>query len=133
MGYWLFKTEPGDYSFSDLEKDGTTTWSGVRNNQALKHLRSVEKGDSVLIYHTGNEKAVIGVAEVVRGAQSGISHEKSADVDVKIIQRLKRPVTLAELRMEKEFEEFDLVRNSRLSVMPVNKQRWNLILKKGLS
>jgi len=133
MGYWLFKTEPGDYSFSDLERDGTTTWSGVRNNSALKHLRAVEKGDSVLIYHTGNEKAVVGVAEVVRSAQTGTPHQKSADVEVKIVQRLKRPVTLAELRMDKEFAEFDLIRNSRLSVMPVNDKRWNIILKKGLS
>ncbi|HUL43561.1 MAG TPA: EVE domain-containing protein [Bacteroidota bacterium] len=133
MGHWLFKTEPGDYSLSDLEKEGTTIWSGVKNNLALKHLRTVERGDSVFIYHTGNEKAIVGTAGVVRASSSEASGSGAgnAEIELKFLQRLVRPVTLAELKTDREFADFDLLRNSRLSVMPVNTKRWNIILKKG--
>jgi predicted RNA-binding protein with PUA-like domain len=121
MAYWLFKEEPDHYSLDDLFRDKKTTWAGVGNNLALKHLRSVKKGDHVLYYHTGKEKAVVGVMEVVKGPYPDPEQddERLAVVDVKPLSRLKRPVTLAEIKANPKFADFALVRISRLSVMPV--------------
>ena len=126
MAHWLFKEEPDHYSFDDLCRDKRAVWSGVSNNLALKHLRSVQKGDHVFYYHTGKEKAVVGVMEVVKGPYRD---PKSDDarlvvVDVKPIRRLKRPVTLAEIKSNPKFADFVLVRMSRLSVMPVTNEQW---------
>lgn len=129
MAYWLFKEEPTHYSFDDLENAGHTVWDGVRNNLALKHLREVEKGDHVFFYHTGKEKAVVGVMEVVKGAYP----DPEADdarlmvVDVKPLRRLARPVSLGEIKGDERFAEFALVRISRLSVMPVSNAQWKAI------
>ena len=129
MAYWLFKEEPTHYSFADLERDGQTVWSGVTNNLALQNLRKVAKGDQVLYYHSGNEKAIVGVAEIVKAAYPDPAEkdEKLVVVDIKPVRRLARPVTLAEIKAEKTFAEWELVRISRLSVMPVSPAHWRRI------
>jgi predicted RNA-binding protein with PUA-like domain len=126
MAYWLFKEEPDHYSLEDLFRDKRTTWAGVENNLALKHLRSVQKGDRVLYYHTGKEKAVVGVMEVVKGPYPDPKHDDArfVVVDVKPVSRLHRPVSLAEIKANPKFEDFALVRISRLSVMPVTDKQW---------
>ena len=126
MAYWLFKEEPEHYSLDDLFRDKRTTWAGVENNLALKHLRSVEKGDRVFYYHTGKEKSVVGVMEVVKGAYPDPERddERFVVVDVKPVSRLARPVSLAEIKANPKFADFALVRMSRLSVMPVTDKQW---------
>ena len=126
MAHWLFKEEPTHYSFDDLVRDGKTVWDGIRNNLALKHLREVKKGDRVLYYHTGKEKAVVGVMAVTRGAYPDPQEqdERLVVVEVKPVARLARPVTLATLKADKRFGDFPLVRISRLSVMPVTADQW---------
>ena len=118
---WLFKEEPGSYSFDDLITDGGTRWSGVRNPLAQIHLRAVRRGDRILYYHTGKEKAVIGTAAVVRGPHADPEQDdpKLAVVDLKAGKALPAPVTLAAVKAERSFADFALVRMSRLSVMPV--------------
>jgi predicted RNA-binding protein with PUA-like domain len=126
MAYWLFKEEPDHYSFDQLFRDKRTVWAGIENNLALKHLRSVQKGDRVLYYHTGKEKAVVGVMEVVKGPYPDPTRDdpRLVVVDVKPVSRLDRPVTLAEIKENPKFADFALVRISRLSVMPVTKEQW---------
>ena len=126
MANWLFKEEPDHYSLDDLFRDKRTVWSGIENNLALKHLRSVQKGDRVFFYHTGKEKAVVGVMEVVKGPYADPKRDDArfVVVDVKPIRRLDRPVTLAEIKANPTFADFALVRLSRLSVMPVTAKQW---------
>lgn len=126
MAYWLFKEEPDHYSLEQLFRDKRTVWAGVENNLALKHLRSVKKGNRVLYYHTGTEKAVVGVMEVVKGAYPDPERDdpRFVVVDVKPVRRLDRPVSLAEIKSNAKFEDFALVRISRLSVMPVTDAQW---------
>ena len=121
MACWLVKTEPNDYSFEDLVGDGRTRWDGIKNALALKHLRQMKKGDEVLIYHTGKEKAVIGTGAVVRGPYPDPEQDdpKLAVVDLKAGKALPAPVTLAAVKADRSFADFALVRMSRLSVMPV--------------
>lgn len=123
---WLFKEEPTHYSFDDLLRDGKTSWSGVRNPLAQKHLRQVKKGDRIFYYHTGNEKAVVAVAKAASDAYDDPKDEsgKLAAVDVVPVQKLARPVTLAEIKAKSAFRDFPLVRISRLSVMPVTDKEW---------
>ena len=118
---WLVKTEPNDYSFDDLVRDGRTRWDGIKNALALKHLRQMKRGDEVLVYHTGREKAVIGTAAVVRGPHADPEQDdpKLAVVDLKAGKALPAPVTLAAVKADPSFADFALVRMSRLSVMPV--------------
>jgi predicted RNA-binding protein with PUA-like domain len=126
---WLFKTEPTAYSFQQLEQDRKTVWDGVKNNLALKNLKEVEKGDSILLYHTGDEKAVVGMARAVSGAYPDPSQKdpKLVVVDIEALKALPRPVTLAEIKSNSKLAKFDLVRLPRLSVMPVTDEQWNLI------
>jgi predicted RNA-binding protein with PUA-like domain len=128
---WLFKEEPSHYGFDELVKDGRTTWSGVKNPLAQKHLRSVRKGDRILYYHTGDEKSVVGMARAVGDAYDdpGDPSGRRATVDIAPEGRLPRPVTLAEIKSLKAFTTFPLVRISRLSVMPVTDREWDTILK----
>ena len=128
--YWLFKSDPDTYGFDDLERDKQTVWDGVSNPVALKNLRSCKKGDSVIIYHTGDEKALIGLAEIVKEAYADPKQKNSkmVVVDVKVKGRLKRPVTLAEVKSRKEFADFALVRLPRLSVMPVTDIQWKQLM-----
>ena len=120
----MLKTEPDDYSFADLVRDKRCTWDGVANALALKHLRTIAKGDRVLIYHTGNEKAVVGVADVTKAAYTPSDDPKQAVVDLKPAKPLKRPVTLKAIKADKAFEGWDLLRIGRLSVMPVPPAIW---------
>jgi predicted RNA-binding protein with PUA-like domain len=126
---WLFKEEPSSYSFQQFTKDGGTSWSGVRNPLAQKHLRSVKKGDHVFYYHTGNEKAVVGTAMATSDAYPDPKDTsgKMVVVDLEPVRALKRPVTLAEIKASKAFASFPLTRLPRLSVMPVSDAEWKEI------
>jgi predicted RNA-binding protein with PUA-like domain len=128
---WLFKEEPSHYSFDDLLREGKTSWTGVRNPLAQKHLRSVKKGDRIFYYHTGNEKAVVAVAKAAGDAYAdpGDASGKLCAVDVLPVRKLPRPVRLAEIKAEAAFRDFPLVRISRLSVMPVSDREWARIEK----
>ena len=126
---FLFKEEPSNYSFDDLVRDGKTSWTGVRNPLAQKHLRSVQKGDRVFFYHTGDQKAVVGIARAL-GAAYPDPADKSGKlyaVDVGPVKKLTAPVTLAAIKADKSFATFPLVRMSRLSVMPVSDDEWDRI------
>lgn len=116
---WLFKTEPTDYSFHRLRRDGKTLWTGVRNALALQHLRQVRKDDQIAIYHTGSEKAVVGIARAVADAKG----------DAVIIAPVKPvpPVSLASIKANPLFKDFPLVRLGRLSVMPVPEGLWKIL------
>lgn len=129
MAYWLAKTEPESYSYTDLEKLGRDRWNGVKNFAALKHISKMVPGDLVFIYHTGKEKAIIGVAEVVSPAYQDPNEtdERFILTDVEPRYRLTRPVTLKEIKANPVFQEWELVRLSRLSVMPVIPEHWQLI------
>ena len=118
---WLFKEEPTQYSFDDLVKDKKTAWSGVKNPLAQKHLRSIRRGDRIFYYHTGKEKAVVAIAKAASDAYPDPADKsgKLFVVDVVPDKALSRPVTLAEIKADKSFADFPLVRISRLSVMPV--------------
>ncbi len=134
-GRWLFKTEPGSYSWTQLERDKRTVWDGVKNALALKHLAAVAAGDEVLFYHTGDEKQVVGVARVARGAYPD---PKAGDprllvVDLEIGHALPRPVTLATMRADPKLAGFDLLRLPRLSVMPVSSAQWSEVLRLAAS
>ncbi len=123
-GGWLFKEEPTCYSFADLQRDGETTWSGVTNNLALQNLRLVKAGDCVLFYQTGKIKAVVGEMRVTRGPKPEGDDPKLVVVKVEAVKGWPRPVTLAEIKQDSQFEDWDLVRNSRLSVMRVSSEQW---------
>jgi len=125
---WLFKEEPTHYGFDAFVKDKKAAWSGVRNPLAQKHLRAVTKGDRVFYYHTGDEKAVVGIAKAVSNPYPEDKSEKYVAVDLVPVGRLPRPVTLAEIKADPAFKEFPLVRISRLSVMPVSDAEWARIL-----
>jgi predicted RNA-binding protein with PUA-like domain len=128
---WLFKEEPTHYNFDALVKDGQTMWSGVKNPLAQKHLHAVKRGDRIFYYHTGDEKSVVGIAKAISDAYADPSDKtgKHAVVDVAPVNRLKRPVTLAEIKADAAFKMFPLVRISRLSVMPVSDAEWERIAK----
>ncbi len=126
---WLFKTEPSTYSFQQLAKDKRTVWDGVKNNLALKHLSGIKNGDAILIYHTGDEKAAVGIARALSGAypDPGKKDPKLLVVDIEPVQALPRPVTLSEIKANSKLAKFDLVRLPRLSVMPVSEDQWKTI------
>jgi predicted RNA-binding protein with PUA-like domain len=130
---WLFKEEPTHYNFAELVKDKKTVWSGVRNPLAQKHLRSVKKGDRIFYYHTGDEKAVVGICKALGDAYADPDDAtgKASVVDIAPVKKLSRPVTLAEIKADASFKEFPLVRLSRLSVMPVTDAEWARIEKKA--
>lgn len=129
MRYWLFKTEPGTWSWSDQVSCGAAgqEWDGVRNPQARNHMRAMRKGDLGFFYHTGDEKAVVGIVEVIAEA-----HPESKDanwdcVDIAAVEQLPRPVTLAAIKGEPSLSDMVLVRNARLSVQPVSEAEWGKI------
>ena len=126
---WLFKEEPTHYGFDAFVKDGKTVWSGVKNPLAQKHLRSVKKGDRIFYYHTGDERAIVGIAKALGDAYADPNDNagKQAVVDVAPVKKLRRPVTLAEIKSDRAFKDFPLVRISRLSVMPVSDAEWDRI------
>jgi len=126
---WLFKTEPSVYSYQQLEKEKKTVWDGVGNNLALKNLKDIKKGEQVFIYHTGDEKAAVGVARALGGAYPDPEKDdpKMLVVDIEPVRALKRPVTLAEVKAHPKLKNFDLVRNSRLSIMKVSDEQWEIM------
>jgi predicted RNA-binding protein with PUA-like domain len=130
MSYWLFKSDPVLYGYSELERDKQTVWDGVSNPLALKHLRSCKKGDQVFIYHSGAEKAIVGIAEITREAYPDPKKkdEKLSVLEIKALKRVPRAITLSEIKAQKDFADFALVRMSRLSVMPVSEKQWQKIL-----
>ncbi|HXG01661.1 MAG TPA: EVE domain-containing protein [Bacteroidota bacterium] len=130
MAYWLLKTEPSTYSFEDLLRDGKTVWDGVTNALALKNLRTMKKGDLAFIYHTGDEKAIVGIAEIASDPYPDprAKNEKLTVVDLRPKRRLSHPVPLAAIKSRKELARFELVRLPRLSVMPVPKDVWDALV-----
>ncbi len=126
---WLVKEEPTHYGWDAFVKDKKAVWSGVSNALAQRHLRAVEKGDRVFYYHTGDEKAVVGIAKALSGAYPDPEDEagKYVAVDIAPVKRLPRPVTLAEIKADPAFKDFALVRIARLSVMPVTDAQWTRI------
>ena len=130
MAYWILKTEPSTYSFDQLERDRSAVWDGVSNPLALKHLREMQPGDEVLIYHTGDEKAVVGLARVTSAAYPDpkAKDPKLVVVDLKPVKRLKGPVTLAAIKAEPVFQDLALVRMPRLSVVPATAAHWKKLL-----
>ncbi|HIH07705.1 MAG TPA: EVE domain-containing protein [Candidatus Nitrosotenuis sp.] len=130
MNYWLCKQEPSSYNFDSLETEKTTSWDDVHNYLAIKHINSMEKGDLAFFYHSGDEKQIVGIMEIISTAYPNPKEKnpKFVTIDVKYKKRLKRPVTLAEMKTNKKFKDWELLRISRLSVMPVTSQIWNEIL-----
>jgi predicted RNA-binding protein with PUA-like domain len=126
---WLFKEEPTHYNFDAFVEDKKTMWSGVRNPVAQRHLHNVKKGDNIFYYHTGDEKSVVGVAVALGDAYPDPDDDtgKRAVVDIGPVRKLKRPVTLREIKADPRFKTFPLVRISRLSVMPVTDAEWKRI------
>ncbi len=130
MVFWLLKTEPESYSFSDLERDGRAIWDGVANNWALQHLRSMKPGDRAFIYHSGKEKTIAGMAEIVSAPYPDpkLGDGKRVVVDVRAIQKFSGYTTLKKMKDDPFFHDFMLVKFTRLSVMPVAPQIWQKIL-----
>jgi predicted RNA-binding protein with PUA-like domain len=133
VNYWLAKQEPSGprgYTFENLKKDKTTVWDGVHNNLALKYMREMKSGDLVLFYHTGIERQAVGIMQIISNPYPNPKEhfERFIVVDVKYKKTLKRPVTLDEIKKNKKFKDWELVRISRLSIMPVPKLIWDEIL-----
>jgi predicted RNA-binding protein with PUA-like domain len=135
MAYWLLKTEPEEYSWDDLKKKGAKgdAWTGVRNFTARNHLKAMKKGDRVFIYHTGDQKQVVGIAEVVRESYPDPADNKGVflSVDVKAEAPLPKPVTLAAVKADKKLAGIALVKYGRLSVQPVSDAEWKLVSRMG--
>ncbi len=131
MKRWLLKSDPDDYSARDLERDGRTEWDGVRNPTALKHLRSMSTGDQVLMYHSGPQKSVVATAVIIAEPYNDPADAtgKLICVDIEFVKWLAEPVPLAAIKADPFFADFDLVRISRLSVMPVSSAQWKRIVK----
>ena len=127
--HWLFKTEPTVYSFQQLQKDNKTVWDGVANNLALKNLKDIKKGDLIFIYHTGDERQAVGIARALGGAYPDPSKKdpKLLVVDIEAVKPLPSPVTLAQVKADKQLANFDLVRNSRLSIMKLSDEQWEIM------
>jgi predicted RNA-binding protein with PUA-like domain len=129
MAYWLFKEEPDHYGYSDLEREQTTLWDGVTNNLARKHLRQVRRGDRILYYHTGKEKAIVGEMRAMRDASPDPKSDdpKAVVVQVRPVRRLQQPVSLGRIKDDPLLAGWDLVRLPRLSVMPVTADQWHRV------
>lgn len=128
MNYWLMKTEPGTYSWDDLVRDKKTGWDGVRNFQARNNLKAMKKGDLAFIYHSGDDKAVVGIGKITK---ESFPDPKDADwvaVEVSSHKKLKNPVTLAQIKADKRLANMVLVKASRLSVQPVKQEEFDLIV-----
>ncbi len=131
MNYWLIKTEPGTYSWADLQRDRKTRWDGVRNFQARNHIRAMRPGDLALFYHSGDERSIPGVAKVVSEPYPDPTAKDGdwSSVDVEPVEPLRQPVTLQQIKQQSGLGEMVLVKNSRLSVQPVRKAEFDAILK----
>ena len=129
MNYWLMKTEPGTYSWDNLEKDKKATWDGVRNFQARNNLKAMKKGDLSFIYHSGEDKAIIGIAKITKEFFPDPKDKEWVAVEIEMEHKLKKAVTLAQVKADTRLTNMALVRSSRLSVQPVKQEELNLILK----
>jgi len=130
MQRWLFKSDPDEYGISNLKKDGQTTWTGIANPTARLHLRTVMAGDPILIYHTGKEKAVVGLAEAVSGPipDPTKKDDKAVAVEIRFAKEFAKQLPLTQIKADPVFAKWDLVKQSRLSVMPVNEKEWARIM-----
>ena len=130
MAYWLIKSEPFKYSWDQFVKDGQTFWDGVRNYAARNNLRAMKKGDQVLFYHSNEGLEIVGIAKVVKEAYQDPTTEEDAwvVVDLKPVKKLKKPVTLKEMKGEKRLQAMDLLRLGRLSVGTVKEEEWKVIM-----
>ena len=131
MAHWLIKSEPSAYSWSQLVKDKKTSWTGVRNAQASSNLKAMKVGDRCFFYHSNEGKEIVGIAEVVKAAYPDPTDKegKAVTVDVKAVGPVEQFVTLAAIKAEPKLKDFGLVRQSRLSVVPVSDEQWKLIMK----
>src|SRR5438132_6370239 len=129
MAYWLFKEEPTHYNYADLERDRRTLWEGVENPLARKNLRQVRRGDRILYYHTGKEKAIVAEMRALDDSRPGKSKtdDKAVVVEVEAVRRLNNPVTLGRIKGEPQLKDWDLVRLPRLSVVPVTEEQWRRV------
>ena len=128
MAYWLMKSEPASYSWDDLVRDGGTEWDGVRNNAARLHLRAMKPGDEAFFYHSGDDRAVVGIMRITGDGQPDGADGSWVKVPVEPVRPLPRPVTLAEIKGEPSLAKMELIRQSRLSVAPVRADEWRVIL-----
>ncbi|HZB90524.1 MAG TPA: EVE domain-containing protein [Stellaceae bacterium] len=133
MRHWLLKSEPSSYSWEQLVRDRRTNWNGVRNYQAANNLKAMKVGDRAFFYHSGEGPAIVGVAEIVKDAYPDPTDKEGrfVMVDVAPLEPLRTPVTLAAIKAEKQLADFALVRQSRLSVVPVSSEEWRLLAKMG--
>ena len=131
MAYWLLRSEPDVYGWDHLIKEGATEWNGVRNYTARNFLKDMKVGDRALFYHSNTEKAAIGVMEVTRTWQPDGDDGKWASVAVKPVEKLAKPVPLADMKAEPRLKDLEVLRQSRLSVTPVRDVEWKLLLKMG--
>jgi predicted RNA-binding protein with PUA-like domain len=127
-GYWIIKTDPDTYALADLQRERRTRWDGVANPVAVKHLRSMRAGDRALIYHTGGEKAIVGLARIVSDGYDDPHDSKLAVADVEFEREVPAPVTLAAVKADPAFKDLGLVRQGRLSVVPVPASSWERLL-----
>ena len=135
MAYWLLKTEPDSYSWDDQVKKGAKgdAWTGVRNFRAREHLNAMKKGDLAFFYHTGDEKQVVGIVEVIREAYPDPTDKEGvfSAVDLKAVKPLKKPVTLAAVKADKRLKDMVLAKQPRLSVQPVTAEEWKIVSAMG--
>ncbi len=129
MAHWLMKSEPNVYSWADLVRDRGTEWDGVRNNAARLHLRAMKAGDQAFFYHSGEERAVVGIMKITREGRPDGEDGSWVSVRVEPVKALARPVTLKDIKAEPKLAAMELIRQSRLSVAPVREEEWGLILK----
>lgn len=128
MNYWLMKTEPGTFSWDDLVRDKKTGWDGVRNFQARNNLKAMKKGDEAFIYHSNDDKAVIGIAKITKEGYPDPSDNEWIAVEIAPVRKLKKPITLAQIKADKRLSNMVLVKASRLSVQPVKSEEFDLIV-----
>lgn len=131
---WLLKTEPNEYSYTDLETENTAVWDGVKNALALKNMRTMLPGEEAFIYHTGKERRIIGVAEILSKAYPDpkLDDIKRVVVDIRAVRKLRKPITLSQIKQDQKFAGFELLRLPRLSVVPVLPQHWQCLLELAL-
>ena len=131
MAYWLMKSEPGTYSWADLERDGSTEWDGVRNAAARLHLKAMKTGDEAFFYHSGEERAVVGIMRITREAAPDPKDPAWVSVAVEPVRALRQPVTLKAIKGHARLAKMELIRQSRLSVSPVRDEEWAAVLGMG--
>ena len=131
MAYFLAKTDPDTYSIEDLKREGKTTWDGVRNPTAVNFIKTMKPGDTVIVYHTGDEKAIVGLAKVVSAARPDPKDDRSWVADFEYVKHAKKLVTLKDIKESHEFDDWALVRVGRLSTMSAPPEFWNWLEKQG--